>query len=291
MVGPASLSRTSSRSRESSRAPLRLLRQALTVAVLLGVLGALLVDVVTGGRADDWDLAVFRWAPAAHWPQLGGVLHWWVMLGQRAICLAIAALWLGWRAWRERDVRSLGVLLVATLLTNVAVGALKTAVGRLGPLQLGAAAGLPGATEVFAPGGTVFPSGHTANAVVTWGVLALVARGHRRLGALLAAVVAVSVGLTTVYLGTHWLSDVVAGWCAGGLVLLAVPLASRWAGRAAQRLRTVWLRPVWLRPVHPAPVRLAPNVVAPLGDGRATPGPATERAPVRAVGPVRTAGR
>ncbi|WP_051144056.1 phosphatase PAP2 family protein [Modestobacter italicus] len=207
----------------------------LTAAGLLAVLTALLVGVVVGSHVDDWDSAVYRWAPAVHWPELGGVLQWWVMLGQRAICLAIAAAWLGLRAWRERDLRPLGVLLVATLLTNIGVGAMKTLVGRLGPLQLGADAGLPGAADVFAPGGTIFPSGHTANAVVTWGVLVLVARGHRRVGAVLAAVVAVTVGLTTVYLGTHWISDVVAGWCAGGLVLLALPAVVPRVERAAAR--------------------------------------------------------
>lgn len=225
----------SSRSRTSSRWSARLVARVLPATGLLVVLTALLVGVVAGGSVNDWDLDVYRWAPAVHWPELGGVLEWWVMLGQRAICLAIAAAWLGLRAWRERDLRPLGVLLVATLLTNVTVGSMKTLVGRLGPLQLGADAGLPGATEVFAPGGTIFPSGHTANAVVTWGVLVLVARGHRRSGAVLASVVAVTVGLTTVYLGTHWLSDVVAGWCAGGLVLLALPTVVPWAERSAAR--------------------------------------------------------
>jgi membrane-associated phospholipid phosphatase len=227
-----------SRSRTSSRWSTGPARQAVPAAVLLVVLIALLAGVLTGSRVVDWDLAVYRWAPAAHWPQLRGVLGWWVLLGQRAICLVLAVLWLGLRAWRERDLRPLGVLLVATLLTNIGVGAMKTTVDRLGPLQLGADAVLPGASDVFAPGGTVFPSGHTANAVVTWGVLVLVARSHRRLGAVLAALVAGSVGLTTVYLGTHWLSDVVAGWCAGGLVLLSLPAVVPWVERVADRART-----------------------------------------------------
>lgn len=240
-----------SRSRTSSRWAAGRVGQVLTATGLLAVLTALLVGVVVGSDVDDWDSAVYRWAPAVHWPELGGVLQWWVMLGQRAICLAIAAAWLGWRAWRERDLRPLGVLLVATLLTNLGVGTMKTLVGRLGPLQLGADAVLPGAADVFAPGGTIFPSGHTANAVVTWGVLVLVARGHRRVGAALAAFVAVTVGLTTVYLGTHWLSDVVAGWCAGGLVLLALPavvprveraVARAWAEVAARRVRRYRVR-------------------------------------------------
>jgi undecaprenyl-diphosphatase len=193
--------------------------------------------VLIGGRIVDWDLAVYRWAPAQHWPQLAGVLNWWVVLGQRGICLSLAALWLGRRAWRERNARPLVVLLVGTALTEVGVGGMKTLMGRLGPLQLGPDAVLPGAAHVFAVSGTVFPSGHTANAVVTWGVVAMLARGHRRLAAVLAAVVAVSVGLTTVYLGTHWLSDVLAGWCAGGLILLAVPVAVPWTVRTGGALR------------------------------------------------------
>ena len=220
-----------SRSRTSSRWSARPVGQVLTATGLLAVLTALLVGVVVGSDVDDWDSAVYRWAPALHWPELGGVLQWWVMLGQRAICLALAAVWLGLRAWRERDLRPLGVLLVATLLTNIGVGAMKTLVGRLGPLQLGADAALPGAADVFAPGGTIFPSGHTANAVVTWGLLAWLARGHRRVWGPAAAFMAVSIGLTTIYLGTHWVSDVLAGWAAGGLVLLALPALIPLVGR------------------------------------------------------------
>jgi undecaprenyl-diphosphatase len=216
------------------------LRRAWRLALaglLAAVLLALLVGVLTGSRLVDLDEAVYRWAPEEHWPAVSGVLGRWVVLGQRAVCLSMAAVWLGLRAWRTRDARPLGVLLVATVLTNIGVGGMKDLVGRLGPLQLGADAVLPGASGVFTAGGTIFPSGHTANAVVTWGVLALVARGHRRLGAALAASVAVSVGLTTVYLGTHWLSDVLAGWCVGGLVLLVLPTAMPVAAAAAQRVR------------------------------------------------------
>jgi hypothetical protein len=74
-------------------------------------------------------------------------------------------------------------------------------------------------------GGDIFPSGHTANAVVTWGILAYLAsspRARRWLSAL-SAITALGVGLTTVYLGTHWLSDVLLGWAAGLLILLAMP--------------------------------------------------------------------
>ena len=87
---------------------------------------------------------------------------------------------------------------------------------------LGVTAGRPGATTIF-DDGTIFPSGHTANAVVTWVLLAMLARHHRRLWVGLAVFVSVTVGLSTIYLGTHWFSDVLAGWAAGALVLLAMP--------------------------------------------------------------------
>ena len=191
-------------------------------AALALLYGALLVAVVARSPVVDLDSAVLRWAPAAHWPQLFPALSVWVLLGQRAVCLAIAGTWLAVRAVRSGDPRPVLTLGVVTLLLDGTVGVVKTALGRQGPLELGAAALRPGGSAVF-DGGTLFPSGHTANAVVTWGLLALLARHHRRLWAVLAGLVAASVGLTTVYLGTHWLSDVVAGWAAGGLVLLAVP--------------------------------------------------------------------
>lgn len=60
---------------------------------------------------------------------------------------------------------------------------------------------------------------------MTWGILAYLASTGvtRRVLSLVSAVVSLSVGATTVYLGTHWVSDVLLGWLAGLLVLLALP--------------------------------------------------------------------
>ncbi|MGZ6812068.1 MAG: phosphatase PAP2 family protein, partial [Blastococcus sp.] len=183
---------------------------------------ALTGAVLTGSDVDGMDSIVLRWSVAGPWPWLHEAATWWVLLGQRGICLAIAAVLLTVRALWRREIRPLLTLGVVTLLLNVSVGVVKLAVGRLGPLQLGAQAVTAGASHVFTDG-TVFPSGHTANAVVTWGLLALLARRHRRLWAVVSGLLAVSIGLTTIYLGTHWVSDVAAGLAAGCLVLLAVP--------------------------------------------------------------------
>lgn len=80
---------------------------------------------------------------------------------------------------------------------------------------------------------------------MTWGILAYLAatpRARRYLSAM-SAVVSLGVGLTTVYLGTHWLSDVVLGWAAGLLILLGLPWveplitrAENWIFAARERL-------------------------------------------------------
>jgi undecaprenyl-diphosphatase len=64
-----------------------------------------------------------------------------------------------------------------------------------------------------------FPSGHTADAAMFYGMLAyLIIRATRRVGwftaPVLLAIVA-AVGFTRAYLGVHWLSDVVGGWLFG----------------------------------------------------------------------------
>ncbi len=83
-----------------------------------------------------------------------------------------------------------------------------------------------------------FPSGHATIAVVTYVTLGAMATqlAHRRLVQvyLLSAsiVLALLVGLTRVYLGVHYPSDVLAGWCLGlgwaSLCLVATRLLMRY---------------------------------------------------------------
>ena len=81
-----------------------------------------------------------------------------------------------------------------------------------------------------------FPSGHStmsAAAYLTLAMLVASLETRRRTKALaygLAALVLVAVGFSRVYLGVHWPSDVLAGWCLGSAWALAAWMALRWVG-------------------------------------------------------------
>jgi membrane-associated phospholipid phosphatase len=205
----------------------------------------------------DWQVMFFR--PYQQWPEIHAFLDYYVVLGQRGPTAVMVAAWLGWRSWRQHTLRPLLALGVSLLLLNVTVGAAKLGMGRLGPHY----ATEIGSNEMWL-GGDIFPSGHTANAVVTWGILAYLAstpRARRWLSAL-SAVTSLGVGLTTVYLGTHWLSDVLLGWAAGLLILLALPWFEPLISRAEAwilSLRDAW----WARGGRTAPAPAPAPVGAP----------------------------
>lgn len=247
-----------------------------TLAFYLAIVVAVLVSssLVTL----DWKVMLFR--PYQQWPGLHAFLDYFVVLGQRGPTAVMIAAWLGWRSWRQHTLRPLLALGAALLLLNVTVGAVKIGLGRLGPhyaTQIGSA-------ELFA-GGDIFPSGHTANAVVTWGILAYLATTPRarRYLSVLSAVVALGVGATTVYLGTHWLSDVLLGWAAGLLILLALPWFEPLIGRS--ELAVFAVRERWRarrRAVPSTPVAAGGRRPAPVLQGAGANGEAVGREPIAA---------
>ncbi|MEU1621562.1 phosphatase PAP2 family protein [Streptomyces sp. NPDC005722] len=253
---------------------------------------AIVVAVLTTSKLVTLDWQVMMWRPYKQWPQIHAFLDYFVVLGQRGPTAVIVASWLGWRACRHRTLHPLLVLGTSLLLLNVTVGSVKYGLGRLGPHYATSA----GSAELFA-GGDIFPSGHTANAVVTWGVLAYLATTPwvRRVTSVIAALLALGVGMTTIYLGTHWVSDVLLGWAAGLLILLALPWFEPLMASAEQRMTAAWAR---RRRTAPAPAaapvanasmasaQLADNPDGPLEpvvlSGRATaPTPGVAHHPAR----------
>ncbi|WP_299708913.1 phosphatase PAP2 family protein [uncultured Pontibacter sp.] len=76
-----------------------------------------------------------------------------------------------------------------------------------------------------------FPSGHATTSIALWGILAyfgyrhLDQRRQRRLTILAAGVLILMIGFSRIYLGVHFLSDVLAGFLLGAMwVLLGISL-------------------------------------------------------------------
>jgi undecaprenyl-diphosphatase len=82
-----------------------------------------------------------------------------------------------------------------------------------------------------------FPSGHALASAAVLGVLALVliprrpCRVPRILLVAIAAAAAAMIGLSRLYLGVHWASDVVGGWLIGAMWLAVCLTAARVAAK------------------------------------------------------------
>jgi undecaprenyl-diphosphatase len=187
---------------------------ALSVAFV-----AVTVGVLTGFTAGlDRAVAYGSWRPGGSAGERLGL--WVVMAGQRfptAVLLLVVAAVLGMRA---RSWRPVVVSVAALVSLNVVVGALKLLTARSVP-SFG--------RDVLFANGTAFPSGHASNAVLTWGLMAVLVLHFKRPApafgrAIIRAVIAICavVGLTSIYLATHWVTDIIAGWAIGGLLLWAV---------------------------------------------------------------------
>ncbi|RSS79848.1 phosphatase PAP2 family protein [Streptomyces sp. WAC06614] len=189
---------------------------ALTVLVALRWRPLLTVDV----RVSD---ALHAHA-VAHpgWVDVVRVFSDWVWdpWTMRALA-AVAVLALVLRGERELAVRFAAATVAATLVSQ----GLKALVGRARPVWPD-----PVATADYA----AYPSGHALTATVVCVLLLWLA--PRSWPLRVAVVVSVvGVGLTRVYLGVHWSSDVMAGWLLGGVVALVALAGARRpapAGRA-----------------------------------------------------------
>jgi undecaprenyl-diphosphatase len=162
------------------------------------------------------DAATVDLVLAARHPLLTKAMTSVTGLGSASAAVVLLCLFLlaGWR----REVR---VAAPALLVSGVVVASLMAVVGRPFPPEPVCVTTGPG----LAPHS--FPSGHAAAATV----FALVARRSSTLPFRPVAAVAVVVALSRLYLGTHFLSDTVAGVAVGvGAVVLVRRLLARRSG-------------------------------------------------------------
>jgi undecaprenyl-diphosphatase len=177
--------------------------------------------------------AYFNLAPPS--PTWVPILHVLDRVGQRAICLPIlgVVVFLCWRrskSWRPPLIAGISVFCL-----NLLVLILKVGLGR----------GQPAAADPsFFIGGMAYPSGHTANIVLVYGLAVyLLGRyygvSRRVYAAMWTAVALLSVMMVVVSmsLNWHWFADLVAGLIIGGLVLEVTVAADIWTATARNPVR------------------------------------------------------
>lgn len=200
----------------AARAASRLL--PVSCALVFALLAA---QVVWGlPLASSLDPAVSHWFAAHRLPGLSFVLL--LLTGMHSTLgidtmLAVSCVVLV-LARRRREALWLALTVQGAMLLNYA---LKEAFARPRPL--------PAEALVF-PSSWSFPSGHALASTVFWGaLLLLVPYGRaRRWGWVAAALLVALVALSRVYLGAHYLLDVLAGMAEGGAWLgLAVLMRPR----------------------------------------------------------------
>lgn len=171
-----------------------------------------LVSLHAGGWAKELDAPAYQWALEHQSPFLFAVsdfLYFWGSTpGMTMIMLVITGL----LCWKTRSAWPLAAIAFTALVSVLLTVILKAS------LQVPRPQGIPGGPappETFS-----FPSGHTLNAVALIGIASYLAiiYGLRRWAYLISSVAALFVlamGASRIYIGHHWVSDVLVGLLIG----------------------------------------------------------------------------
>jgi len=140
------------------------------------------------------------------------------MLGDGFVMIAMAIAMVAWLLWR-REWRIAAAAFLTIFAARLFVPLMKLWLQRPRPAEL---SGLP---EVFS-----FPSGHTTFATVTLGVFAVLAsHGMRSWGKAVvfagAGIAIIAISYSRIYLGAHWMSDVLGGFLFGAAMIAAFGIA------------------------------------------------------------------
>ena len=194
----------------------------LSLAVLVAagwVFGAIAQDVIACDDAALLDRPVLDWFIAHREPWLTTTMNLLTALGSSGVLIPLVALAGGWWWRRRRTVRPLITLGVAYIGAELLFRIVKVLTDRQ----------RPSAAVAFRHySGLAFPSGHATLAAAVFGALAALTAAASsswpaKVASWAAAVfITIVVGVSRLYLGAHWLTDVLGGWALGAMWLTAV---------------------------------------------------------------------
>jgi membrane protein DedA with SNARE-associated domain/membrane-associated phospholipid phosphatase len=236
------------RVRPDGRLGLSLTASLACIALAGWAFGAVLQDVLASTSLDRVDRPVLDFFVGHREPWLTGAVKILTALGSSAVIVpVILVIGLALKARRGKW-RPLVLLAVAYLGAEGLFQVVKLLVGRPRP---------PVALATSQFRGLAFPSGHATLSVAVWGMLAAVGaastgRWSRKVSAWAGAfLLAALIGLSRLYLGAHWLTDVLGGWALGAMWLFALLVAFRTSGEDRGATETSQMGSVG--PRHPAP--------------------------------------
>ena len=195
----------------------------LITATLFGLLFLVTLDIFVQGPLTQLDVQLESWDGEREIPSLQDAAWVYDKLGQRSVLVPILLVVAGVFARRHGTWRPVVLALASFVVLNVVVGAMKILIGRSETES--------GDPSVFA-GGVIYPSGHSSNMVLSGGLIIYFFWRYakdpplRRLTLLTAVLTTVTI-VTSLYVGSHWLTDLVAGVLVGGLLLQLVILFDR----------------------------------------------------------------
>jgi membrane-associated phospholipid phosphatase len=211
---------------------------ALTFTIAVGLMaawlfGGLTQDVVGHDEAALFDPRVLRWVVAHRTAWLTAVMNTVTWLGSNAVIVPFLVIVGTFLIVRRRDWRPAATLAGTLVGAIVLYDIVKAAVHRPRP---------PASVWIGRYSGGSFPSGHATQTIAFYGMLALVlttGRSNRAKawGLSGAALVAILVGASRIYLGAHWLTDVLGGYALGAtwlavIVAFTLAISTRNASRA-----------------------------------------------------------
>ena len=196
---------------------------ALTLTVALGataawIFGGLTQDVLFHDDTALLDPRVLQWVVSHRTASATGIMRSVTWLGSTVVIVPLLVFAGGYFLARRRDWRPGAKLAAALVGAIVLYDIVKGAVGRARP---------PANVWIGHYSGSSFTSGHATQTVAFYGMLALVLGAGRSIRTKVliwaaAAVVAVLVGASRIYLGAHWMSDVLGGYALGATWLAVV---------------------------------------------------------------------